>query len=257
MRIVILEPHAKKWIATFWINMRRHKKLEQNDDLRKSHFALVAMAALALGLSGCVNVLPKTKPAQLYRFTFVPDAPAAAPVAAPAPVSLSLAPIQFPQDSSGDRVTTIEDNQVSYVAQARWTAPASTLFNEAVSDGFARRATMVRLDTRGSSLAPFRLDIIVRKFETDYSGSRPVVGIDLDARLVRMSDRAVVGQKFITENVELRHNNMDTMVGAYNQATTAAINDLITFSEATLAPLAEPATPMTQVPDTGQKAEGL
>ena len=215
-------------------------------------------AVLSLGLSGCINVLPKTKPVTLYRFGYAPpEGQAAAPTAA-IPVALSLGSIQFPADSGGDRVTTVEDNEISYVAQARWTAPAQALFNDAVSEGFARSGGQVRLDTKGVTLAPYRLDVAVRKFETVYTRNKPTVSVALDARIIRMSDKAVVGQKFITEEIATKRNNMEVMVDAYNSATTAAVSDLIAFSQATLAPLAEPATPMTQIPDNGkQKAEGL
>ncbi len=218
----------------------------------------VMAATMGLGLSGCINVLPKTKPVTLYRFAFTPPEGRSAPLSAALPVALSLGAIEFPQDSAGDRVTTVEDNEISYVAQARWTAPAQALFNEAVSTGYARSGGQVRLDTRGLTMAPYRLDVVVRKFETDYSHNKPTVSVALDARIIRMSDKAVVGQKFITEEVATKRNNMQVMVDGYNSATTAAVGDLIAFSETTLAPLAEPSTPMTQVPDNGkQKAEGL
>ena len=220
---------------------------------------LAASAAiLGLTLTGCINVLPKTKPVTLYRFAFTPPEGQAVTPSAAIPVALSLGAIQFPQDSAGDRVTTVEDNEISYVAQARWTAPVESLFNDAVSEGFARSDGQVRLDTRGLTMAPYRLDISVRRFETMYTHNKPTVSVALDARIIRMSDKAVVGQKFITEEVDTKRNNMEVMVDGYNQATTAAVNDLVAFSTATLAPLAEPATPMTQVPDNGkQKAEGL
>ena len=214
-------------------------------------------AVLGLSLSGCINVLPKTKPVNLYRFGFTPPEGTATPTAA-IPVALSLGAIQFPMDSAGDRVTTVEDNQISYVAQARWTAPVQSLFNDAVSEGFARSDGQVRLDNRGLTMAPYRLDISVRRFETVYTHNKPTVSVALDARIIRMSDKAIVGQKFITEEIDTKRNNMEVMVDGYNQATTAAVNDLVTFSAATLAPLAEPATPMTQVPESAsQKSEGL
>ena len=219
---------------------------------------VTATALLGLGLSGCINVLPKTKPVTLYRFGYTPEQGQAVAPTAAVPVAVSLGSIQFPADSAGDRVTTVEDNEIAYVAQARWAAPAQALFNDAVSEGFARSDGQVRLDTRGVTSAPYRLDVVVRKFETVYTHNKPTISVTLDARIIRMSDKAVVGQKFITEEVATKRNNMEVMVDGYNQATTAAVGDLIAFSQATLAPLAEPATPMTQVPDNGkQKAEGL
>ncbi|MEI9903905.1 MAG: hypothetical protein WDN06_07920 [Asticcacaulis sp.] len=53
-----------------------------------------------------------------------------APATGMPPAGIVFGTITFPQDSSGDRVTTLEGNEVSYVSQARWTAPAQELFNE-------------------------------------------------------------------------------------------------------------------------------
>jgi len=231
----------------------------------KSAFSAVILASASLSLAGCITVLPKVKPAQLYRFGYSQPG-LATPVAqasagAGGDIGLVLGSLALPQDSSGDRILTVEGNEVSYVADARWTAPAQTLFNEALSDGFARSSKVIRLEPRAFGSARFRLDVSVRKFETDYSHGKATVSVTLDARILRLSDHAVMGQRFITAEVAPKHNEMSLITDSFNMATTQVISALIDFSQTTLKGQETPLTPSSVVPLTDksdkQKAEGL
>ncbi len=210
--------------------------------MRTGMKAFVALAVAGIALSGCVNVLPKTKPIQLYRFGYEPQAKTGekdeAPVALPvngAAIPVQLGQVDFPQEAGGDRVLTTEGNEVAYAGGARWAAPASDLFQDAVKEGFSRSATTVRLDRRGGSTTSYRLEMVVHHFESAYKHGHPTVSIALDARLVRLSDRIVVGQRYITADVGVRRNDMSMMADAYNEATTEVVQALIGFTQETVA----------------------
>lgn len=225
----------------------------------------VTVLGVALTLTGCITLLPKTKPAQLYRFGYAPElveqkaqAAGTAGAVGKTPVGIVFGTVTFPQDSAGDRIVTVEGNEVAYVAEARWTSAASGMFKNAISTGFARGGQTVTLEPRGPTAANFRLDISVRKFETDYDHKRPTVSVALDVRLIRLSDRMVVGQKFISADVAVRKSDMSLMADGYNQATTQVVTGLIDFSEEALAAFPQTATPMEMVkPSASQKVEGL
>ncbi len=225
-----------------------------------------AVLGAAIALTGCVTLLPKTKPAQLYRFGYTPEmveqkaeaAGTAGRAFGMAPTGIVFGTVTFPQDSAGDRIVTVEGSEVAYVAEARWTSAASGLFKDAISTGFARGGQTVTLEPRGPTAANFRLDISVRKFETDYKRNRPTVSVALDARLIRLSDRMVVGQKFISADIPVRKSDMSLMADGYNQATTQVVTSLIDFSEDALASYAQTATPQEMAkPSATQKVEGL
>ena len=210
----------------------------------KAFTVLGLAAALSLGatlsLSGCVTLLPREKPAQLYRFSYDPASlgkdndVSQAPVS-PTPIPLALSIVMFPQASSGDRVLTSENNQLSYVADSRWAVPAQVLFNEAVSDGFARAGRGLQLEAHGPGAATYRLELNVRKFETDYHRGKAMVAVDMDARLVRLTDHAIVGERYVTADVGMPRNDMSDMVEAYSKATTQAVIALIDFSHESIA----------------------
>ncbi len=224
-------------------------------------FRIIASAIALTVLAGCVTVGPKLKPVQMYRFGFDPalldDNAIATSGNGMPPVGVVLGTITFPQDSGSDRITTVEGNEVSYVSQARWTAPAQELFNEAVSTGFGY-SDRVRLESRGPSAANYRLDISVRQFESDYSHNKPTVAITFDARLIRLDDKAVVGDKYIIESVPVGRNDMSMMADTYDKATTRAVAQLITFCQDTLVTAGGTQTPSPEQPSDGkQKVEGL
>jgi cholesterol transport system auxiliary component len=206
--------------------------------MMRAPFIKVAVAAGAvLMLTGCVNVLPKTKPVQLYRFGYHADKVEKVTLA-PATdmrVPVNLGAVDFPQESQGDRILTTEGNEVSYVGGSRWAAPVRQLFQDAVKEGFSRSATTVRLDPRGPSAAQYRLDLTVHKFESAYGRGRPTVSVALDARLTRLADRAVVGQRYVTADVAVRRSDMSLMAESYDEATSQVVAALIGFTQETIA----------------------
>ena len=201
--------------------------------------AFAAVAVLSVALSGCVTLLPKTQPVQLYRFAYTPDVidKQALPdlTAQAAPIAVGIGAVEFPQDASGDRIVTMEGNEVAYAAGSRWAAPAEALFNEEIGDGFARSASSVRLEPRGIGNADYRLDVVVRRFEADYSHNKPTVTVDLDARVTRVADHMVVGERYITADIGVGRSDMSMMVDAYDKATTQAIAGLIGFTQDSIA----------------------
>lgn len=219
----------------------------------------LVLLPLVVTLSGCITLLPKSEPAQMYRFGYDASLIATPPKQQQGvPVALAYGGVGFPPGSAGDGIMTVEDHEVSYVASARWASGAQALFNEAVQAGFARSGGNIRLETRGRSAAPYRLDVVVRHFETRYVRNRPIVAVVLDARLIRQSDRVMVASRFIQHEIPVSRNNMRLTVDAYNIAVTQAVAETIAFSQEILSPLAPPVTPLTDLPADGKpQVEGL
>ncbi|HEY9218983.1 MAG TPA: ABC transporter, partial [Phenylobacterium sp.] len=114
-------------------------------------------AAAALALSGCISLLPKTDPAQLYRFGAVPQAAGAA--SSSGQIGILKPRSGFTQAAAGDRILTVTNGQAAYIAAARWVAPASVLFEEAVANAYDSNPGAARLVTRGEVA---RADLVMR-----------------------------------------------------------------------------------------------
>jgi len=191
--------------------------------------AAAAAFALAAGLGGCITLFPKEKPAQLYRF----EAAIPATQAAGEPrIAVRDAALEFDPGSSGDRILTVDGQEVAYVAGARWAVPAATLFEEAVQHAFATGGGRVRLVGAGSAKSDYRLVVQVTRFETRYLGgpaAAPTIVIQMHGALERLNDTHAILEKEIDAQAPATDNRVSAIVAAYDQATTQAVGDLVTW----------------------------
>ena len=74
-------------------------------------FRILGAAALALCLSACVSLLPKTKPADLYRFGQPSAAESGADTVNTGKVGVFRANSLFPREAGGDRMLTVTSRQ--------------------------------------------------------------------------------------------------------------------------------------------------
>lgn len=198
-----------------------------------------AIAAVAVSLAGCISLFPKSKPAQLYRF----DAPAPAATAqAPATVRVGvLKPgANFARPIGGDRMLSLVGAEAAYIADARWVAPAATLFDEAVARAFDANTGPARLVTRGEvANAHYVLRLDVRNFEAVYEngpGAAPVVVMRVRAVMTRTQNREVVGEKVFEASVPTGDNRVTAIVGAFNRAVGQVVTEIVAWTNGLATP---------------------
>lgn len=198
---------------------------------------LALAAAAAVALSGCVSLLPKTKPVHLYRF----GADAAAPAdAAAGTVGVLRANGSFQREAAGDRLVTVTDGKVAYLAETRWAAPAAALWDEAVAGAFDADPGPTRLIARGERGSPdYVLRLDVRAFETRYDHGpkdAPTVVVRVRAVLTRNSDRSLVAEKIFEARAEAARNRVRAIVPAYDRAVAEVLDGLVTWTNAQATP---------------------
>jgi cholesterol transport system auxiliary component len=192
--------------------------------IRSAFWAL----ALPLILGGCISVFPKTKPVQMYRFG---DQPAASAASAAAPVAVLKGPISFPPASGGDRILTVTGAENAYIGEARWVAPAASLFDQALLKAFDAPGSP-RLVGRGEPLAaPSTLRLDVRAFEARYPG--PAAKVQVRATLIRNADRTLVGEKMFDVEVPATGNRQTAIVAAFDQAVGQVLAGVRDWTAAT------------------------
>jgi len=189
----------------------------------------LTVATLAVALSGCISVFPKTKPASMYRFG---DADVTATKGPPgAMFGVLKAPSAFTRAAAGDRILTVTNGEVAYVAGARWVSPAFVLFEEATARAFDNDPGRARLIGRGEvAKADLVLRLEVRTFEADYLDgpkAAPQVVVRVRAVLNRNSDRALVGDQIFEAKVKAADNRVSAIVPAYDQAVSKVLGDIV------------------------------
>ena len=194
---------------------------------------LAAGLVVAMGLSGCVTVFPKSKAAQLYRFDV-----AAADPATPAPVdgagfSVSRGPTSFAHGSDTDRILTVTGDQVAYIAEARWISSAAALFDEAESHAFDRSGRPAHLGRRGESLnAPVALRLDVDAFEARYldgPSAPPTVVIEIRAGLTRTSDHQLMASRIFESRKKVSENRVGEIVPGFDDALSDVMGQIVTW----------------------------
>lgn len=199
---------------------------------RPALLRLAAIALLAISLSGCISLLPKTRPSQLYRF--------GVPTSSTAPDRSTTVPVFrvngfFQREAAGDRILTISGERAAFIAQARWVAPAEVLFDEAVANAFESTSGRVRLVTRGEPVrAGMALRLDVRNFETRYSdGHSPVVYVRVRAVFAR--DRTQVTEQIFEAQAPADQNRVTAIVAAYNQALAKVLGEIVAWTNSSAA----------------------
>lgn len=197
-------------------------------------WAGVGLAVLAL--SACVSLLPKSKPAQLYRFGAAQAhaSDGAPPAGAAGNVGVFWSNGSFQRESAGDRILTVTGDRIAYIAETRWAAPAEVLFDQAVFQAFDANGGHVRLVPRGAP-APtdFVLRMDVRNFETRYEAgpeAAPTVLIRLHATLTRDRERSLVSDQLFEASAPASDNRVGAIVAAYDKALGEALGQVVAWT---------------------------
>lgn len=198
----------------------------------KSSLAAVAVAGAALALSGCISLLPKTKPAHLYRFG---QPPATEAIEAPqGTVGVFRTNATFQREAAGDRLLTITGGKVAYIADTRWVAPAAVLWDQAVLAAFDADPGPVRLISRGeAAAADYVLRLDVRNFEAVYERgpkAAPTVVVRVRAAITRGTDRGQVAEKIFEARVTAGSNRVGSIVPAYDKAVADTLSQIVAWT---------------------------
>ncbi|MBA3811430.1 MAG: membrane integrity-associated transporter subunit PqiC [Caulobacteraceae bacterium] len=191
------------------------------------------VAVLAGLLAGCISLLPKSKPAQLYRFGGAP-APITAPGALdPGRFAVQAVPTSFDRASAGDAILTITGDEAAYIAGSRWVSSATSLFDAAVTRAFDADRGPARLIARGEAVRPaYLLKLDVRAFEARYdqgAAAPPTVVVEVYAALSKASDRTLAGERIFQAKVRAAENRAGAITQAFDQATAKVLGDLVAW----------------------------
>lgn len=194
---------------------------------------LAVLGAAALALSACVSLLPKTKPAHLYRFG-EPTSAQAQPAPPAGRVGVFHTNSTFQRESAGDRLLTVTDGAVAYIGETRWVAPAAVLWDQALLNAFDADPGPARIVSRGEpASADFILRVDVRNFEAHYDAgpkAAPTVLVRIRAAMMRGSDRNRVVEQVFESSVPAADNRVTAIVPAYDKAVADVLKQLVDWT---------------------------
>ena len=207
--------------------------------IRSPAFLRLSLAATAaIVLSGCITLLPKAKPVDLYRFGGSGAAVSASAVTGT--VGVFRASSLFQREAGGDQLVTITDGRVAYLSETRWVAPAAVLWDAAVLTAFDADSGPTRLISRGEAgKVDYVLRLDVRNFETRYDKgpkAAPSVVVRVRASLTSGSNRTLTGERIFESQVTAADNRVSEIIPAYDRAVAEVLKEIVVWTNATALP---------------------
>lgn len=203
--------------------------------LGRRHLLLHGLAlAGTAGLGACVSSLPGQGPApREFRLTPKTTFPSDLPK-----VSWGLAVAEPVADRPLDtvRIALIRDGlQVEYVADATWSDRAPAMMQSLIVGSFAASGAIAAVGTDRDRLsASFLLRSSLLAFNLlRHEGASTIVRIRLDAQLLRLPGRELVGGESFAVSVPPSSDSLDAVIKAFDEATDDVLKRLVIWTLAT------------------------
>jgi cholesterol transport system auxiliary component len=217
----------------------------------------LVLIPLAAALGGCGGLLRSTAaPEQTYylRAPVEPGASSAAPAGTARLSSLRVArPFADPGLDTSHIMLLESDHRMSFYTGARWPSPMPQMLSALTVQTLRASGQWVSVEDSASAFpSDYLLQITVRRFDADYTGgagAAPVVQVVLDCNIGRRDGREVIGSFLVSGSAPAPANRLGTVVGAFEQASAAALSALGTQAAAAVAAdLARPAAQKATTP---------
>jgi cholesterol transport system auxiliary component len=213
--------------------MRVGPNTEPSIPVQNRRRLLRAAALLAFGTltSGCAGVLPGAgPPPRLFRLTPKSTFPEnQEPVAWQLVIETPLAPAGLDTTRIALQRASVE---LEYYARANWTDLAPAMIQTLVVESFENSGKIVAVGRESLGLrADFVLKLELREFQSDYSGGAvPNAHVRLNAKLVRMPQRTIVGSQSFEAKVGANADRIEDIVAAFDSALGKTLKDLVLWT---------------------------
>jgi cholesterol transport system auxiliary component len=187
----------------------------------------------AAAVCGCGGLLRSTAAPEQTYYLRAPQ-PAAGSAAVPGAERLSSMRVARPLADPGldsSHITLLEtDHRMSFYTGSRWPAPMPQMLGALAVQTLRASAQWLSVEDSASAFpSDYLLQITVRRFDAEYSGgagAAPEVHVVLDCNIGRREGREVIGSFLVSGSASAAANRMGDVVGAFEQATAAALTAL-------------------------------
>jgi cholesterol transport system auxiliary component len=192
--------------------------------------ARVPVCAALLALAGCGSLIgPSNPPLQIYRLG--PQFPAASGGAQVA-WQLAIARPNTSQTLDSERIALSRGPTMDYFADAQWNDTAPRLLQSLIAEAFERSGRIAAVAPESEGLhTDYLLVTELRDFEAQYDSANgaPLAAVDIAAKLVDARGKVVAARE-VNETARASQNSVASVVDAFDQATSAALADLVAWT---------------------------
>ena len=193
--------------------------------------AVAAMPPLSLLLAACEIPVPgQGPPPRLFRLTpkstFRSDLPA---------VQWQLV-LELPVADAGLNTARIalqrSPIQLEYYARANWTDRAPSMVQTLMIESYENSGRIVSVGRESIGLrSDFVLKTELREFQAEYYDTGlPVVHVGINAKLVQMPGRIIIGSKSMEQKTTATADSLESVISAYDDALGKVLKQLVEWS---------------------------
>jgi len=194
-----------------------------------SRRSLIPASAALLALAGCGSLIgPSGPPPQIYRLA--PEFPAAAGGRS-VTWQLSVGRPNTTQTLDSERIALVRGAAMDYYADAQWNDTVPRLLQSLLAEAFERSGRIAAVAPESEGLrTDYLLTTEIRDFDAQYESANgaPLVVVNISAKLVDGRGK-VVSAREVRQTAQAAQNNVVSVVYAFDQATSAALSDLVTW----------------------------
>ncbi len=122
--------------------------------------------------------------------------------------------------------------QLKYYARASWTDRAPTMIQTLIIESFENSGRIISVGRESVGLrADFVLKTEIREFQADYYGTgNPSAHVGINAKLVKMPDRRIVGSQNFDQVVPAAADRLDDIIEAFDEALGKVLKQLVSWT---------------------------
>jgi cholesterol transport system auxiliary component len=194
----------------------------------RRRFLSLSGAAL---LAGC-SELGGQRPPQLYMLPVGPgDADGLPAVSWQLVVSEPVAPESL---DTARIALSRSPTRLDYFAQSAWSDRAPAMIQGLIIESFENSGKIVAVGRFASDLRPdYVLQTELRDFEARYDGPSaqvPKVYVRIEAKLVKMPGRDIIGNMIFTQETTPASNDLDSIVAGFDEALSKVLGSLVAWT---------------------------
>lgn len=121
---------------------------------------------------------------------------------------------------------------LDYYAQSNWTDRAPLMVQTLLVESFENTGRILGVARDSAGLrADYILKTELREFQAEYGGAGPpLVRVRINAKLVRMPDRAIVANNTVERTERAATNDMAAIVGAFDEALGGVLRRIVEWT---------------------------
>ncbi len=125
--------------------------------------------------------------------------------------------------------------EMQYYANADWSDRAPAMVQRLLVESFVNSGGISVVGSDRSGLRPdFRLKTVLREFQAEGApGAAPTVRVGIQASLVQLPERNVVGTTAVEQAVPAASDRIEDIVNAYDEALGSVLKNLVGWTLAT------------------------